>query len=116
MACACSMRRMISRSPDGAAHAREQLHLLEGLGEEVVRAGVERRDHVLDRGVRRERRSPAAWPCDVGAQAAADLEPVEARQGQVEEDQVGLVLADDAEPVLAIRDGDDMVPGAPRTV
>ena len=43
-------------TPKRAAQTRQQLQLLEGLGDEVVRARVERGDHVLGRGVRGDRR------------------------------------------------------------
>ena len=97
--------------PKGAAQASQELDLLEGLGHEVVRAGVEGRDHVRGRRVRREHDDGQRHGAVVGPQAPADLQAVHAGQGEVEDDHVRLVLGHGAQPVHAVGDGDDAVAG-----
>jgi len=73
-------------APDQRAQAREQLAEVEGLGEVVVGAGVKAADTVVDvaaRGEDEDRHAVAAL-----AQRAADLEPVAAREHQVEHHHV----------------------------
>ncbi len=90
-------------APRERAQAREQLLERERLHEVVVGAAVEAGDAVLDgvaRGEHQDRR-----PHVVSAQAAADLEPVEARQHHVEHDDVVLGRAGHPDRVLAaVRD------------
>ena len=93
------------RAPD----AGEELHLLYRLGQEVIGACVERRDHVLHRRVRgdddhRQRRRQR-----VGAQPAADLEAVHARQRQIEQDHLRRVLDDRAQAHLAVANAERVV-------
>ena len=78
----------------------EQLCVGEGLHQVVVGPGVEARDAVRDavaRGQHQDRRPDA-----VVAQAPADLEAVDARQHQVEDDRVVLGRARHPEGVLAL--------------
>ena len=66
---------------------RDELLHREGLDQIVVGAGLETGDAVGDRVARGEHEDRAAQT--VGAQAPADREPVEARHGHVEHDEVG---------------------------
>ena len=85
-----------------AAHARQQLGLLDGLRQEVVGTGVEGGDHVVDRGVRGDHDHRQRRGQRIGAQPAADLEAVDARQVQVEQHQLRRVLDDRAQADLAV--------------
>ena len=77
----------VARAPQQRAHAREQLLERERLDQVVVRAGVEPAHavgHRVARGEHQHRRAVAG-----GAQAAADLEPVDVRHQHVEHQRVG---------------------------
>ena len=84
-------------------------YLLDGLGQEVVGAGVERRDHVLRRRMRRDDDHRQGGRQRVGAQPAADLEAVDARQGQVEQHHLRRVLDDRAHARLAVADAEGVI-------
>ena len=64
----------------------QQLLALEGLDQVVVGAAVEAVDAILGLGPRGQHQDRHVA---LGAQAAADLDPVEAGQAEVEDDQVG---------------------------
>ena len=83
--------------------------LLHGLGEEVVGAGVERRDHVTRRGVRGDDHHRQRRGQRIGAQLAADLVAVHARQVEVEQHQLRRVLDDRAHAGLAVSQADHPV-------
>ena len=102
-------RRDRSTQAHRAANAREQLDVLDRLGQEVVRACVERRDHVLHRRVRGDDDHRQGRGQRVGAQPAADLEAVHARQRQVEQDHLGRVLDDRAQAHLAVAHAEGVV-------
>jgi hypothetical protein len=70
------------------ADARKKLVLLDRLGQEVVRAGIERRHHVTRRRVRRDDHDRQCGRERIGAQLAADLVAVHPRQVQVEQHQL----------------------------
>ena len=84
----------------------EQLAALEGLDQVVVGAAVEAVDAVLGLGAGGQHQDRHVA---VGAQAAADLDPVEARQAEVEDDQVGDEAGGDVERVDAVGGGADLV-------
>ena len=87
------------RASEGAAQARQQLDLLEGLGHEVVRAGVERGDHVRDRRVRAVSTMIGSVTVRTSARRRRQISRPSMRgQAQVEQDEVGLVLGDARRP------------------
>ena len=105
------VERQVARGEDGRALRRpppeerpdagEELVERERLREVVVRAGVQARDAVLHAVARREhqdRRPSVRRP-----QAAADLDPVDVGEHQVEQDHVVVVLDPEPRPVLAVR-------------
>ena len=93
----------------GAADAGEQLRPVERLADEVVGAGVEAVDDVLRRAAAGQEEDREVGPCGVTAEPAGDLVPVELGQADVQEDQVGVVLADRAEARLAVGHADNCV-------
>jgi hypothetical protein len=94
------------RTPQHALDPGEQLARAEGLGEIVVGAHLQSDDAVgllAARGEHDDRHVRAA------AQVAAQLQPVGARQHQVEDDQVGTRGLERAAHGLAVRRGGDAV-------
>ena len=79
---------------------------LEGLDQVVVGAAVEAVDAVLGLGPRGQHQDRHVA---VGAQPAADLDPVEAREAEVEDDQVGDEAGGDVERLDAVGRGADLV-------
>ncbi len=104
-------RRVLARRARAAqegAHAREQLPERERLHEVVVGAEVEAADRVLlrvARGEHEDRRAVAAR-----AQAAADLEAVEVRHQDVEDDRVELAVREPLQRVEPVGGRRDAVP------
>ena len=88
--------------PYRAAHPCQQLDLLHGLGQEVVGARIERRDHVVQRRVRGDDDDRQSRCHGVETQPAADLVAIDARQVQIEQHEVRRVLDDRAQADLAI--------------
>ena len=93
----------------GGGDARLELRRVEGLAQEVVRAGAQRREQ--ERGLvlagehdHRHRRKAV-----VGAQPGEDLEPAHPGQLVVEQDRVGLPRPDERERLLAVGGGHDLV-------
>ena len=95
-------------SPEQRADAGHQHHEREGLGQEVVRAGIERPGLLLRSGARREHQD--RHPVARLAQPCAELVAREPRQHHVEHEGVVLVLG--REP-LAVRPGQRDVDGVP---
>ena len=73
------------------AQAGEQLVHAERLGDEVVGAGVERRDLVAPRASRTD--STMTGTCAPAPEALDDLDTVDAGETEVEDDDVGVVAA-----------------------
>ena len=82
---------------------------MERLEDDVVRAGIEGFDAVVERGPLGEREDGHHRRPVVGAQVAHELQRIDARRGEGQDQEVGLVLVDRAEAVLAISKGDDAV-------
>src|SRR5438105_3897564 len=103
-------RQLATGAPENRLHARDDLGQAERLRHIVVTAGTERVHLVLHRvlgGEEEDRRLEALL-----AQAAADLDPFDVRQHPVEDDQVGLEVANDAEgvpPVARLADVEALV-------
>jgi len=76
----------LGRAARHRADAGRQLGEREGLAQVVVGPGVESRHAVLDFVARGEHEDTRPDP--IGAQAAADLEPVDVGQPEVEDDEV----------------------------
>ena len=93
-------------APQQGADPCQQLAALEGLDEVVVGAAVEAVDPVLGLGPRGQHQDRHVA---VGAQAAADLDPVEAGQAEIEHDQVGDEAGGDVERVDAVGRGAHLV-------
>ena len=94
------------REPAGAAQSSEELRLVERLGQEIVRTGIEPGDDVIDRGAagqqdHRQRHGPR-----IGAQPPADLEAVHPGQPDVEQDDVGRELERCRQPRWTVDGGD----------
>ena len=85
---------------------RQQLAALEGLHQVVVGAAVEAVDPVLGLGAGGQHQDRHVA---VGAQPAADLDAVEARQAEVEDDEVGDEPGGGVERVDAVRRGAHLV-------
>ena len=83
-------RRVVGAAPEQGPHPGQQLGQPEGLGDVVVGTRVEP-DHRVDlvgaRGEDEDRDRPA-----VGADPPADLQPVDVRQPQVQDHQVGALV------------------------
>ena len=88
------------------ADPRQQLLALEGLDQVVVGAGVEAGDAVLGLGPRGQHQDRHVA---LLAQAAADLDPVEPGQAEVEHDQVGDESDRHVERLDAVGGGADLV-------
>ena len=84
----------------------QQLLALEGLDQVVVGAAVEAVDAVLGLGAGGQHQDRHVA---VGAQPAADLDAVEARQAEVEDDQVGDEAGGDVERLDPVGRGADLV-------
>ncbi len=74
------------------AHAQEQLDLLEGLGDEIARAGLERGPLALARHVGREDEHRQVGVGPLLFELAEHLDPVEVGHSQIQQDQIGLEL------------------------
>ncbi len=74
------------------AHAQEQLDLLEGLGDEIARAGLERGSLALARHVGREDEHRQVGVGPLLFELAEHLDPVEVGHSQIQQDQIGLEL------------------------
>ena len=85
---------------------RQQLLALEGLDQVVVGAAVEAADPVLGLGSGGQHQDRHVA---VGAQAAADLDPVEPGQAEVEDDEVGDEAGGDVERLDPVGRGADLV-------
>ena len=88
------------------AHPREQLLALERLHEVVVGAGVEALDAVVELAAGGEDQDRHVG---LGAQPPADLDPVEAGQAEVEDDQVGDELLRGPQRLDPVDRGADLV-------
>ena len=88
------------------ADPRQQLLALERLDEVVVGAAVESLDAVVGLGARGEDQDRDVA---LGAQPAADLDAVEPRQAEVEDDEVGDELLGRRERLLAVGRGAHLV-------
>ena len=84
----------------------QQLAALEGLDQVVVGAAVEAVDPVLGLGPRGQHQDRHVA---LGPQAAADLDPVEPGQPEVEDDEVGHEVAGDVERLDAVAGGAHLV-------
>ena len=82
-----------------------------GLEDDVVGAGVEGAHPMLERGPLGQRQHGQRGGPVVGPQAAQQLEGVEARHGERQDQQVGLVFVDRVQAVLAIGDSVDVITG-----
>ena len=94
------------------ADASEQLIEIEGLDEIVVGPGVEPGDAVRDgvaRGQHQDRQAPAGALLG-RAKASGDLDTVEARQHEIEDEQVGRRVANGIEGAAPIVEDFDVVP------
>ena len=89
------------------AHPGDELLGLERLDDVVVGAGLQAHDDVDGVGLRGEHDDRHAG---LGADLAAHLEAVDAREHDVEEHQVGAVLAEDADGGGAVGDVVDLEP------
>jgi hypothetical protein len=94
------------------ANARQQRAVVDRLREVLIAAGLEPGDHVLglaESGHEDDRRERKAR---IGAQPSADLDAVEPRHHDVEQDEIGRRLARGGQRLLAVGRGDDVVAGA----
>ncbi|CAM2160327.1 hypothetical protein PT2222_70310 [Paraburkholderia tropica] len=98
--------RAARRTPQGGTDAREQFAQIEGLGDVVVGAEFEA-DHLVggldERGQHDDARTAR------GAQTAAQLQPVHARQHHVEQHQLDALLREHRETLFG-------APGQPRAI
>ena len=99
------------RQAPGAAESGEELRLVERLGEEVVGAGIEPGDDVVDRRApgqqdHGQRDRPRVCP-----QAAADLEAIHPGQADVEQDEVRDDLERGRQPRRPVVRGDRSIAG-----
>jgi hypothetical protein len=76
------------RAPEDGPHARDELVHAEGLGDVVVRAGVEGGDLVGLALAHRQHDDRNVVPA---AQARDHLEPVDSGQSEIEHDQIGVI-------------------------
>ena len=112
-------RRGASRGPppQQGAHPRQELLALERLDQVVVGSRVEPLDPIVRLGAGGEDQDRRVA---LGAQAAADLDPVELRQPEVEDDEVGHEVLGQLERLHAIAGGAHLVAllaqGAPQDV
>ena len=81
---------------DQIAHAQEQLDLLEGLGDEIARAGLERRSLALARHVGGQHEHGQIRLGPPRLEASQHLDAVEVGHAEIQQDQIGLELG--AEP------------------
>ena len=82
--------------------AREHLFLLEGLGDVVHAAGLEAAHLVLDVGERADEDDRDIGGRRVGLQLAARVETAHAGQEDVEQDEVGFLVARESDRALAV--------------
>ena len=90
-------RQVAARAPEDGLDARNHLGQAERLRHVVVSARAKRVDLVLDAVLRCQKEDRPLEP--LLTQAPADLDPLDIGQHPVEDDQVGLELADDAEGI-----------------
>jgi hypothetical protein len=87
---------------------REELRLIERLGEEVVGAAIESPDTLLpDR--RRHHHDGQRLRCAVGPEATAHLETIDVRQLHIEEDELWALASDGFQRFVARRRDDDAI-------
>jgi hypothetical protein len=96
----------------GAPQPREQHGLVPGLGEEIVRAGVEALHDVVDARSAGDEDDRQGDGPRVEPKPPADLEAIDARQADVEEHDIGADLGDRSQAVEAIAGGDRIEAGA----
>ena len=111
IACACSVRRGPPLATERTADARQQLQRVAGLEDDVVRAGVERTHAVVERGPLGQRQHRQRRRAVVGTQSAQQLERVQTRHRERQDQEVGLVFVDRVQAVLAIGDSVDVIAG-----
>ena len=70
-------------------YARDQRHLVNGLGEIFVRSRLEAGDHVLTCGLRRHQDDRHERHIGIGFDPAGHLDAVELRHHHVQQDEVG---------------------------
>ena len=75
---------------DEVAHAQQQLDLLEGLGEEIARAGFERRPLALARHVGGENEHRQVRLGPLLLEPPEHFDAVEVGHPQIQQDQIGL--------------------------
>jgi hypothetical protein len=95
--------------PQKRSDPRHQRHLVEGLRDVVVAAGVEADHHVLDarsRGQQQDRDRPGGL---VTLQTPRHLDSVYSRHHDIEQEQVRMTLAGLVERLLAVPGGFDIV-------
>jgi hypothetical protein len=88
--------------PQHGLHARHERRLIHRLRQVLVCTGFEPADHVLRFRAGRDEDDRHEWQGGVRLEPPADLEPVELRHHHVEEDQVRMLRAGEAERLLAI--------------
>jgi hypothetical protein len=88
---------------------RDERAMIDRLGQVLVGAGVQPRDDFLGVGHRGDEDDRREWKCRVRAQPLADLDAIEPRHHDVEQDQVGKLIARGDQRLLAVGCGDDLV-------
>ena len=91
------------------AHPREQRRLVDRLCQIIVAAGFEPGHHVLRVGPGGDQDDRDERQRGIGLQLLYGLDAVELRHLDVEEDEVGQLLADDGQRRLAVAGGDHLV-------
>ena len=100
--------------PRGGVHARDELRHRERLHEVVVGADVERVDAVVLRAARAD--DDDRRPDALGPRALDHAPAVALRQHQVEDDDVGRLVAERGQALLALRRPPGLVPGGGEVV
>ena len=101
-------RVVVALDPEQRPHPGEQLVVVEGLRDEVVRAGLDRL-RLLLADARRDHDHRQHRGVVVRAEVGADGVAVEAGHHHVEEDQVGFLGRDELERLQAVARGHDLV-------
>ena len=97
-----SPHRWGGRAAQQGVHAGDELHHAEGLGQVVVGASIQAAHLVVFRALGREHHHRHMLGGLIGAQAAQNLQPVDARQHDVEQHQVGKTLIAGGEEALGV--------------